>query len=481
MMSEVSPLTNQRYIRFIIIICGIVAGAGIGVVSVMFSPLIALALVISILIIIAIWRYPMLGIILIAFSLPFERIGAYEFQGFTIRASQLLLLITSLICFVQALGSRRANRQSHQMLVQLGAFVAVTTISLLNAQNMERSVTILGFTVFTMLLTWLVPSLIRTERQVRTIILVVLISAFIVSGFGIFQFLGDMVGLPPSVTGLRELYTKDVLGFPRVQSTAYEPLYFANYLLIPLSLALTLFLASSQVMKHASLILLLLTGGVSFILTVSRGAYLGLACAVAIVAIYYLRRVFTLRNIIIISITAVVIWFAVVEVLGYGGEVFNLEKYEEHVTGVFLGASYDERVYTFEQAFTVWRGHPFFGTGVGGFGPVIATHPYVVPDDGWKIVNNEFIELLAETGIIGLALFIAFAIALIVRSFHAIRLSNDGTLRALMVGLLAAWIGILAQYLTFSTLYIMHIWFLVGLIIATQNIIFSKSRSADTI
>jgi len=331
-----------------------------------------------------------------------------------------------------------------------------------------------------MLLTWLVPSLVRTERQVRTVVLIVLVSAFIVSGFGIFQFLGDMVGLPPSVTGLRELYTKDVLGFPRIQSTAYEPLYFANYLLIPLSLALTLFLASSRVMKHASLLLLLLTGGVSFILTVSRGAYLGLACAVAVVAVYYFRRVFTLRTIIIISVTAVIVWFAVVEVLGYGGEVFNLEKYEQHVTGVFLGASYDERVYTLNRRSPYGVSTRFLALVSGVSVPLSqCTRMWCLRTGGKLLITNLSSYLLNRYYRSGA-----------LRCFchcphrpHFSRYTPDRrwNIAAIMVGLLAAWVGVLAQYQTFSTLYIMHVWFLVGLLIATQNIIFSKSRMTDNI
>jgi len=39
---------------------------------------------------------------------------------------------------------------------------------------------------------------------------------------------------------------------------------------------------------------------------------------------------------------------------------------------------------------------------------------------------------------------------------------------------LAAFVGVLVQYQTFSILYIMHIWFLIGFMISVQNIILKQ-------
>ena len=104
----------------------------------------------------------------------------------------------------------------------------------------------------------------------------------------------------------------------------------------------------------------------------------------------------------------------------------------------------------------------------------MASHPFYMPQDGWKIVNNEFIEILAENGILGLFFFCLFILFLIVRSIKAIIITKDEYLRAILVGLLGAFIGVLVQYQTFSTLYIMHVWFLIGLMIAVQNMIFRQ-------
>jgi hypothetical protein len=48
--------------------------------------------------------------------------------------------------------------------------------------------------------------------------------------------------------------------------------------------------------------------------------------------------------------------------------------------------------------------------------------------------------------------------------------TRDPLIKALLVGTLASLGGIWLQYLTFSTLYIMHIWFLIGYGVALQKL-----------
>lgn len=421
-------------------------------------------------------RQPLLGILLVAFFLPFERLGAYELGDTTIRISQVLLIITVAAWLIRQGMVRTTRLARNPILLPIAAFFVVNGISLVNSVNPQRSLLVFLFTLFTATLAFILPNLIRHTAQVRRVIVFILVSFVLVSGFGLFQFAGDMLGLPPEATGLRELYTSDVLGFTRIQSTAYEPLYFANFLLIPIALLFAFFLSQRSKLGGAMTLVLFILGMIALVLTVSRGGYLAAAAMLATVGLFYLRRVFR-PEMIALFIGAVVIGgWVVIQSLGVGGGLFTLDKFEEHVVNVFYGASFDERVYTIEQARQAWREHPWTGIGVGAFGPWAAPHPQYMPEDGWLIVNNESIEVLAETGIIGLMVYVGIIVMLIIRSLRAIRATKDGYLRAVMVALLAAFIGIIVQYQTFSTLYIMHVWFLIGLMIAVQNIILVREH-----
>ncbi len=155
----------------------------------------------------------------------------------------------------------------------------------------------------------------------------------------------------------------------------------------------------------------------------------------------------------------------------------QLDSFTEHVGNIFGGASYVERIETFDIAQRIWLDHPWVGIGPGGFGPYASFHPLITPSEGYKIVNNEYIELLAETGILGLCCYILIVLFILIRSLKAWRVGKDSFLKTLLVALNIAFLGILVQYNTFSILYIMHIWVTIGLIISTQNLLINPPHN----
>ncbi len=462
-----------------ILIMLVIAAVGLSFLTAYIEWFVGLGAALVLLVVAFIVRAPVIGILIIAFALPLERIGAYEFGTTTIRITQGVLIITIVAWLVRKIFQRDYSYAHNPLLPLLAVFIAINFIGLPHSLNFQRSVTVLAYIIFTVLLAWLVPNIVTKKEHVQKIVLVLLVSFILVAGFGLFQFFGDMTGLPTEVTGLRDLYTKDVLGFTRVQSTAYEPLYFANYLLLPISVLFALFLSRKNIVKSGWLVTLFALGMVNLILTVSRGGYVALFVTLAVIGLFYLRRLLIFRNMLAFIIGIVVVLWVASAALGTGEGFLTKEKFQEHVSNIFYGASYSERIYTFEQAVVAWREYPLTGIGPGGFGPFMAPHPSYIPEDGWRIVNNEYIEILAENGIIGLLIFLLMLGLLVIRSVKAIAHTQDGYLRAIMVALLGGFLGILAQYMTFSTLYIIHVWFVIGLMIAVQNIIFKRLQSLD--
>jgi len=470
-MPEIKTNSNIPKKYWYLILGTVLLSLALSFISVNFPWYLAVGAIVMCLAGFFIWRQPLVGILLVAFWLPFERLGAFETGDTTIRLSQIFLVITFGVWFFILISKGKFDFVRNRTLIPIVLFLLCGVFSLPNTLNFDRTLIVYAFIIFTATLSFIVPNLIRTKNDLKKTILVILVSFALVASFGLYQFAADMIGLPREVTGLRELYTKDILGFTRVQSTAYEPLYFANYLLLPIALLMVLFFSGKGTLKNTWLLLLLALGLVNLVLTVSRGGYLALFALLFVISLYYYKKIFTVKNLIIIIISGFVVGWVVLRALGIGGDFFTLDKFSEHVTNAFYGASYDERVDTFERAIEAWRDHPWFGVGFGGFGPYTAEHPEYVPEDGWRIVNNQFLEILAENGVIGLFLYLMVLLFLFVRSLRAIRIARDNYLRAVMIALLATLIGIIVQYQTFSTLYIMHIWFVIGLMIAVQNLI----------
>ncbi len=440
----------------------------LGFASFRFPPIYVIGGLLSLAVFVVVLVRPWAGLLLLTFFLPFERIGSIDISGVTVRPSQVTALLTLFALLLTILAQRRFNLPRLPHVWPLAVFVLVSLVGVFNAPNTERSVMVLLFTLFTFCISLLAPLLVRDRAHLITVLRWMFVAVTVVTVFGIYQFVGDLLGLSPALTGLRELYTKGVLGFPRVQSTALEPLYFANFLLVPLSVLLALFLSKERVLPQWKVIVLFGLGVVNLVLTVARGGYIAFAVSVSVLLLYYYFSVKLLswRNFLWAS--AAVILASVIFLQAMNVQTVS-ENFFGHVSNLFGGASYNERVEMYEIARSAWMTHPWIGIGPGSFGPYASWHAYVVPEHGWNIVNNEYLELLAEQGLLGLLTIVMLFCLLIVRSVKALLRSTDPLVRTIHVGVLAGFIGILVQYNTFSVLYIVHIWFIIGLLIALQN------------
>lgn len=485
------------------------AAAGIIITKTAFlSLLIIPLLIVAIVLMFLIFKNPELGWLLIIFFLPFERIPAYELGGVDIRINTLLGFLT-LFAWVLALmfnpkkfsaKGRPASGwkvQSNILSIPLSIFVIALLLSLTQAMAFSRSVSVLVFIIFTIFLSILATNMIYSKESLRKTFLVLFLSSFIVGVFGLFQFGGDVIGLPQSITLLKKGYESSIFGFPRVQAFSMEPLYLANYLLIPIGVGLALFFNRVNIFRKSDvggrksegsrnwwlvglLALLLLI----FILTVSRGGYFGLVGTFLVLGILLFKKLFTWRNILIGIVT--------IAVLVYGVS-FALSKGETRAMGEFLGhiqlkdltegESIQGRLIDFKRGLNAWqstRQSIYFGIGLANYGPWVASYADVPPIGGWKIINNQYIELLAETGLTGLIAYGLLLIVLIFRTFIALKYARDIFLKSVLIGLFAALVGVLIQYNFMSTLYIIHIWILIGMLVGVQNIILkNKEKHSD--
>lgn len=436
-----------------------------------------------------IFKNPLFGFCLIVFFLPFERVPTYNVGGADIKINVILGFIT-LFAWLLALmfNSQKWRVNPSALTLPITLFIISLLLSLTQAFNLSRAIQVLIFTLFTIALSFLANSMIQSKEDLKKIIGVLFLSSLVAGAFGLFQFAGDVVGLPQSLTLLKEGYTSAVFGFPRVQAFSMEPLYFANYLIIPLSLLIAYFLAKVKFSKKQEdkfwdkwianpwfIFALLVLLGVNFVLTVSRGGYLGLVVVVLIYLFVFFRKVFSFRNILIMAVAGILVYWGVTYALSQGQARASREFFG-HVTlnDLYEGESIQGRLNTFEFAYSAFEKNPVLGIGVGNYGPYAKHYPVNTPKYGWDIVNNQFIETLAETGLVGFIAFVLIFFVLLIRSLIAIRLTSDLFLKTTLIGLTAAMVGILVQYNFFSTLYIIHIWVAVGLLAGTQQLAFKQ-------
>lgn len=410
--------------------------------------------------------------------LPLERIPAlhlywHSFEV-TVRLSQLAGLV--LIIINLPLLWRRRGQLLKAPWLWLMLFLFFTVISTALSFELKRAAMVTAFIAFDLILAWAIANRFEAEK-LGSYIKILLGSALAVTLFGLYQFVGDLAGLSNQITGLLPRYTKDIFGFPRIQSTGYEPLFFANYLLIPTILAAALYLWG---IKKLWPLLLFFT---VIWLTLSRGAYAGLAAGLLLLLVWAWwqkkskRKLAAIVGCVIVSIglamgaialaPKIVAWFSrpgvrSEETIKKARE--GLDAFTGQTSNVTGGDSFYNRSVTWGLAVRAFRENPLFGIGPGTFGAFAQKQNPKYFENSLSIVNNEPLEILAEHGVAGLLTLILF-MASLARLTLVSWQKGSTTHQAFAVGLLCALTAIAVQYNTFSTLYITHVWVLIGLIL----------------
>lgn len=420
---------------------------------------------------------PALGPIWIMIALPLERIPTLDIGAITIKPIHGVILAV-FIAWVLLFVTKRTKLSLPTPVWIASLFWLVGLWSLSVSIDPERTVLIILFWLVALLGFWLVIQFIQTKDDLKEVVVVTIVASAVLGVFSLYQLAGDMAGLPYEITGIKEGYDKSTFGITRIHATLAEPLYFGNYLLVPFFLSVCVFLYGG-VGKISKNIAFIVSLGllVCIVLTISRGAYLGLGVGALLLIVWQRKRFFRRDNFIIIAST---LGLSLVLVSSFFmlSDSRATEEITSHLTVEKLESeSVVSRSTANERAYEAWQLNPVLGIGLGGYGMLELEDKYESYIEGYRpIVNNQYMETLAETGLIGFVLLILLIIIVLWRSFKAWKVASDDFLRATLAGLTLGFIGILAQYFTFSTIYIIYIWVFAGLLVVTQEIIFNSRK-----
>lgn len=417
--------------------------------------------------------------ILLVFFLPFERIPTFELPfantSLTIRLSQivaLMMLAVFAMTFRNSMSALRALITRHKGLLLLPLFLFVYGLATLVATSVTRALMVWAFTFFTAT-TGIVFALLYKPVNLPYFRKALLIATWIVLLFGIYQYVGDTVGLSTSWTGLREMYTRAIFGFPRIQSTGLEPLFYANFLLIPLFIFSVDFLQGKE--EHPFLITLII---MQVCLTVSRGAIIGGGVALIGILLYsVINRVkyIQLASLVALTIAGAFLAFSLTTLIpsqatpgSNGKEVTGEVKAKAIIQQSTNFDFQDDRLRNRNYAIDIFKAYPVLGIGPGNFGDYAKSRYEGYRDyPGYLVVNNEPLEILAESGLLGfvtLASFVAWVLYISYKAIRKLTWGSDNS-HTWLVALWAYIVALTIQYQTFSTLYIMHIWIAIGFMI----------------
>ena len=117
-------------------------------------------------------------------------------------------------------------------------------------------------------------------------------------------------------------------------------------------------------------------------------------------------------------------------------------------------ASDDSRVGIWKDTLPLVRDYPLFGCGLGGFGSVFTKHQTIAPDYGVAFAHNDYLQALAEMGIVGFIILLVALASIVFPTFRgAFQVASENR-RLLAVACSSAWCAILLHSLVDFNLYI---------------------------
>ncbi|MCP4293438.1 MAG: O-antigen ligase family protein [bacterium] len=275
---------------------------------------------------------------------------------------------------------------------------------------------------------------------------------------------------PSILSGSEQLYLNNVMqDIPRLRGTMCEPLYLGNYLLMIWPFLLVWDKPRSSRLTIGVFMAALL------ILTWSRGAWLALLVQMFFWVILKLvinsRRRFGDR--ILFGPTLKVVFRSVL-ILMLGLVVVNLVS-RDALSGRLLASFNNQdwsnltRLYSMKAAWDAFMQSPVVGVGWGQYAfhfPLLVDSMGLQSQFSWPVVNNFYLKILCETGLVGFAVFIAFFLLLWVKVWRSVFRAPSGIKTTMVLPASLSVVGVWAQMMTFSQYNLPHIWVGLGLLLA---------------
>jgi len=352
-------------------------------------------------------------------------------------------------------------------------FVLANFISIFRSASLALSLKGLFFKLLeSVFLYFILAETINDRRKLNAVLVTMALSMLLIGADGIFQYMttvGDFLRKYPQAG--------------RITASFSSSNGFGGWLIIMLPLLFGIFYAgkNNKPKKAISVILWFLIGvlmiclaGVlitCLVLTRSRGAWAGLAFAVIFLMVVKKNRIFLIIIVLIPLALLIATPFFIHMYLSAGSQDFlffikkNLVLIMQNIDIV--------RTNLWREALLIIRDFPIFGCGLNTYS-IVAPHYKSALQEAGIYPHNSYLQMAAETGIVGLSSFILVITSLFKVSITNMRKIKDTFYGYILVGLLTGLFAFLVHSffdVNFYALQLVNLmWFVMGLIIAVQKI-----------
>ncbi len=411
-----------------------------------------------------------------------------------VAGSYILLLAIPLIHLVLFRGEKLRIDPTFLLMM---LFLAVLVASSLQARNVpvatQRLVT---YAIEGLLLYWLILNVIRRPATLRRVFLTVLAAGALLGALNVYhaatgskyQFGGlasrdlKMIEKAERLGNIPSRPLARYRGADRAGGPVSEPNRYAQIMIVLFPLALLQFRAAKTRRRRiaAAAVAAVILAGV--VLTYSRGAFVALALlSVLLAAVGWIRPMRLLAGMVIMAAAIAVIAPGYFQRIGsIGGAASLLSKNPSSgADGAIRG-----RTTEMLAALRATLDHPVLGVGPGQYAKVYSSEYHQLPGikfrdiRGTRRAHSLFLEIGADTGIVGFFVFVAILVAAMTALWRTRKryFSSRPDLSAVATAL---WLSIAMYLVTGAFLHIAYeryFWFLLALASAAVHVIRSQAE-----
>ena len=354
------------------------------------------------------------------------------------------------------------------------SFIAICVFSLIWSNSFFVSLKELPLFLAGPLLYFIIANNIKGEKQINRVISAVVLIGTALGIYGIFQY-----------NGIDFSFWKGNVGGLKVFGLFGNEGHFTGYLILPLSLTISLFFASKNRNRKILFLIGILAMGTTIILTFTRSSYPALSVSLIFMFLLFLlargkefikenKKIFIFLLIVIILAVSI---FIIPTPLNKTGTVISRIKEGVSVTQLINVFSSGRRAAIWKFTGMMIKDHPIIGSGIGTFkyndlryqakffeqGDNRSIYPYGLAEQA----HNEYLQLWAELGTIGLAIFLWLIIAYFNYGIRYLKREKDKQKQGIMIGLMGAVVAFLIDSFIWFPLHLSAnvslLWLFIGL------------------
>lgn len=329
----------------------------------------------------------------------------------------------------------------------LGTFLAWSAVSLLWATSSHDATEALSRYALNMLLLPIAYAAVRSRRDVALVLAAIVAGAVLAAAFGILA--------PPNPSVIEES--------SRATGTVGDPNELAAFVLVGLAVAVGFALGrkrSPAVRIAAAAAVPICLAGI--FLSLSRGGLVALAALLVAGTVFAGRWRIAMALVLVAVVAGGALYFG----------AFASPPARERVTHVEGGSGRSD---LWTIAGRMVKDHPLTGVGVGNF-QAVSSHYVLQPgriaradlifSNAPKVTHNTYLEILTETGIPGLALFMVLVLSCLRSALRAAQLwstRDERTMEALARCVFLGLVGMLVADFFISDMYTKLLWVMFAL------------------